>query len=106
MIECGAQVTGGISTDWLTIPDVANVGFPVVEISEDGSCVVTKPDRTGGRVDFRTVKEQLLYEIGDPGNYLSPDVTVNFLTLGLTDDGRDRVRVAARRAVRRRGRIR
>jgi hypothetical protein len=94
LIECGTQVTGGISTDWLDVPDVAHLGFPIVEVAEDGSCVVTKPRGTGGRVSEFTVKEQLLYEIGDPANYLSPDATVSFLTLGVEDLGNDRVRVS------------
>jgi hypothetical protein len=94
LIECGTQVTGGISTDWLTIPEPASIGFPIVEISQDGSCVVTKPAGTGGVVNARTVKEQLVYEIGDPGSYLSPDVTVSFLTLRVDDLGSDRVRVS------------
>ena len=94
LIECGTQVTGGISTDWLDIPDAAHIGFPIVEVSDDGSCVVTKPRGTGGRVSEMTVKEQLLYEIGDPDNYLSPDVTVSFLTLAVEDLGNDRVRVS------------
>src|SRR3954452_12275563 len=94
LIECGTQVTGGISTDWLDIPDAAHIGFPIVEVSDDGSCVVTKPSGTGGRVTEMTVKEQLLYEIGDPDNYLSPDVTVSFLTLTVEDLGNDRVRVS------------
>ncbi len=106
LIECGTQVTGGISTDWLHLPDVANIGYPIVEVSEDGSCVVTKPVGTGGRVNERTVKEQLLYEIGDPGNYLSPDATVSFLTLGVRDEGNDRVRVSGEPAERRRRRTR
>ncbi|HWE02677.1 MAG TPA: acyclic terpene utilization AtuA family protein [Tepidisphaeraceae bacterium] len=93
LIECGTQVTGGIGADWLNLPDPANIGYPIVEVSEDGSCVVTKPPTTGGRVDERTVKEQLLYEIGDPAKYLSPDATVNFLTLNVEDQGNDRVRV-------------
>jgi hypothetical protein len=93
LIECGAQVTGGISTDWLTLSDPAHIGYPIVEISADGSCVVTKPPGTGGRVDERIVKEQLLYEIGDPANYLSPDATVSFLGLSATHAGPDRVRV-------------
>lgn len=93
LIECGAQVCGGISTNWLDIPDPANIGFPVVEVAEDGSCIVTKPDGTGGWVNLETVKEQLLYEIGDPGNYLSPDVTVSFLSLALEQVGPDRVAV-------------
>lgn len=94
LIECGTQVTGGISTDWLTIPDPANIGFPVVEVSADGTCVVTKPKGTGGVVNERTVKEQLLYEIGDPNNYLSPDVTVSFLSLQVREEGKNRVRVS------------
>jgi hypothetical protein len=94
LIECGTQVTGGISTDWLDVPDAAHIGFPIVEVSEDGSCVVTKPRGTGGHVSELTVKEQLLYEIGDPDNYLSPDVTVSFITLTVEDLGNDRVRVS------------
>ncbi len=93
LIECGTQVTGGISTDWLRLPNIHNIGFPVVEVRTDGSCVVTKPPRTGGSVNARTVKEQLLYEIGDPGNYLSPDATVSFLTLSVREAGKDRVLV-------------
>jgi len=93
LIECGAQVTGGISTDWLQIPDPANIGFPIVEVSSDGTCVVTKPKGTGGLVNERTVKEQLLYEIGDPDNYLSPDVTVSFLSLQVREEKKNRVRV-------------
>lgn len=93
LIECGTQVTGGISTDWLELPEDAEIGFPIAEVSADGSCVITKPRGTGGRVDERTVKEQLLYEIGDPGNYLSPDVTVSFLSLQIRDEGNDRVQV-------------
>ena len=93
LIECGTQVTGGISTDWLDIPDPAHISFPIVEVAADGACVVTKPPATGGAVNERIVKEQLVYEIGDPGNYLSPDATVSFLTLRVHDDGNDRVRV-------------
>jgi hypothetical protein len=93
LIECGTQVTGGISTDWLELPDVAHIGFPIVEMFEDGSCIVTKPRGAGGAVTEITVKEQLLYEIGDPGNYLSPDVGVSFLSLKVEDLSNDRVRV-------------
>jgi hypothetical protein len=93
LIECGTQVTGGISTDWLDIPDTAHIGFPIVEVSNDGSCIVTKPHGTGGHVSEMTVKEQLLYEIGDPDNYLSPDVAVSFLNLAVEDLSNDRVRV-------------
>lgn len=92
LVECGTQVTGGISTHWLDL-DTRNIGFPVVEVAEDGSCVVTKAARTGGAVDERTVKEQLLYEIGDPAHYLSPDATVSFLTLSVHGEGNNRVSV-------------
>lgn len=94
LIECGTQACGGFSTDWLDLPASHDIGFPFVEVAADGSCVVTKPARTGGAVTRRTVKEQLLYEIGDPGNYLSPDATVSFLTLHIDDAGVDRVRLA------------
>lgn len=93
LIECGTQLTGGISTNWLDVPDVARIGYPVVEIDEDGGCVVGKPSGTGGRVSEETVKEQLLYEIGDPDNYLSPDATVSFLCLEVEQEGTNRVRV-------------
>lgn len=93
LIECGTQVTGGISTNWLNITDPAHIGFPVVEMHADGSCIVTKPKGTGGRVNFETVKEQLLYEIGDPGRYLSPDATISFLSLRLEQDGIDRISI-------------
>ena len=94
LIECGTQACGGVSTDWLDLPDAHNISFPIVEISADGSCVIGKPAGTGGAVTVQTVKEQLLYEIGDPGNYLSPDVTVSFLTLTVAPVGTDRVRVS------------
>lgn len=94
VIECGSQCCGGISTNWLDWPDPANMGFPIVEVDESGAFVVTKPEGTGGRVTIETVKEQLLYEIGDPGNYLSPDCRVDFTTLRVEEIGADRVRVS------------
>jgi len=94
LIECGTQVTGGISTDWLSVPDSDNIGFPIVEVADDGSCVVTKPANTGGRVDEHTVKEQLVYETGDPANFLTPDATVSMLSIGVKDLGNDRVHVS------------
>lgn len=97
LIECGTQVTGGISTGWMGLADPVGIGFPVVEITDDGSCVVTKPAGTGGAVTEMTVKEQLLYEIGDPGRYVSPDATVSFLGLKVQDLGSDRVRVSGAR---------
>lgn len=97
LIECGTQVTGGISTGWLDLPDPSRIGYPIVEVGADGSCVVTKPPGTGGRVDRRTVIEQLVYELGDPARYLSPDATVSFLGLELDELGPDRVRVRGAR---------
>ena len=97
LIECGTQVTGGISTHWMDLRDSADIGYPIVEVSSDGSCIVTKPYGTGGEVSVRTVKEQLLYEIGDPANYLSPDATVSFTSLDVAAvgaAGADRVRVS------------
>jgi Acyclic terpene utilisation family protein AtuA len=93
LIECGTQVTGGIATDWLAMPHVERIGFPIVEVAEDGNVVVTKPRGSGGRVNEQTVKEQLVYEIGDPAEYLSPDVTVSFLSLKVKEIGSDRVEV-------------
>lgn len=93
LLECGTQVTGGICTAWDTIQEPWNIGYPLVEIEADGSFVVTKPTGTSGKVDLQTVKEQLLYELGDPKRYLSPDATVSFLNLQLEQMGKNRVRV-------------
>lgn len=94
LLECGTQVTGGISTDWLKLVDYFNVGFPIAEVAADGSCIITKDPMSGGIVTIETVKEQLLYEIGDPGNYLSPDARVSFLGLSLQQEGVNRVKVS------------
>jgi hypothetical protein len=93
LIECGTQATGGVSTDWLDL-QTNNIGYPIAEISDDGSCIISKPPGTSGAVNERIVKEQLLYELGDPANYLSPDVRVSFLTLKVDDLGADRVWVS------------
>ncbi|HLM57632.1 MAG TPA: acyclic terpene utilization AtuA family protein, partial [Pyrinomonadaceae bacterium] len=94
IIECGAQVSGGnCQYEWQSIPDLARVGFPIVEASPDGSFFVTKHEGTGGRVSVQTVKEQLLYEMGDPHEYITPDCVADFTTIRLEDAGRDRVRV-------------
>jgi hypothetical protein len=93
LLECGAQACGGISTHWLDVPDPANMGFPIAELGEDASLTITKPAGTGGEVTTWTVKEQLLYEIGDPKNYLSPDCRVDFSGLAVDEIGKNRVRV-------------
>lgn len=93
LIECGAQVTGGYSTEWQNVPDLANVGYPIAELEDDGSCVITKPPGTGGEVNRRTVVEQLVYEIGDPRNYITPDVVADFTSVVVNELGENRVAV-------------
>ena len=95
IIECGAQTTGGnCQVDWQSIPDLADIGYPIIEAEEDGSFVVTKHTGTGGRVDVAGIKEQLLYEMGDPTNYITPDCIADFTSVKLSQDGQDRVRVS------------
>jgi len=93
LLECGAQVTGGYFADpgFKDVPDLANVGFPIAEIAEDGSCVIGKAAHTGGCVTLATVKEQLLYEVHDPAAYLTPDVTADITQARVAQAGPDRV---------------
>jgi hypothetical protein len=94
IIECGAQASGGnCQYEWQSIPDMANVGFPIVEASPTGEFIITKHDGTGGRVNVQSVKEQLLYEMGDPKSYITPDVVADFSSIHLENAGKDRVRV-------------
>jgi hypothetical protein len=95
IVECGAQCTGGnCQVDWQSIPDMANIGYPIVEAEPDGSFVITKHTAAGGRVTMDSVKEQLLYELGDPSHYITPDCVADFTSIRLSDDGVNRVRVS------------
>lgn len=96
LLECGSQVSGGFFADpgFKDVPDTANIGFPIAEVEADGSFVITKAEGTGGIVDLRTVKEQLLYEIHDPAAYLTPDVTLDVTGVELKEVGPDRVQVS------------
>ena len=93
LIECGAQVTGGYSVDWQQY-DLADVGYPIAELAGDGNSFITKPAGTGGAVNRRTVAEQLVYEIGDPRHYPTPDVDCDFTTVEIEEAGIDRVAVS------------
>ena len=96
LLECGAQVTGGYFADpgKKDVPGMENVGFPIAEIAADGSCIVSKASGTGGLVDCRTVKEQLLYEVHDPAAYITPDVVADITEATVAQVGPDRVRLS------------
>lgn len=96
LMECGAQVTGGYFADpgFKDVPEPWNLAFPIVEVEEDGSAVLTKVGGSGGAVNLMTVKEQMLYEVHDPANYITPDVVVDFTTALLEQVGPDRVRIS------------
>ncbi len=94
ILECGTQSTGGNYDGWRDVPDMAGIGYPIVEVQQDGEFVVTKKAGTGGLVDIGTVTAQLLYELGEPTTYLTPDVVADFTSIQLAQDGPDRVRVS------------
>lgn len=94
ILECGAQSSGGnFLGDWQSIPNMAEIGFPIAEAYPNGEVIITKHPNTGGRVSFETVAEQLLYEIGDPKNYITPDCIADFTSIKLEDLGDDRVKM-------------
>ncbi len=93
IVECGAQATGGLFTDWQRVPDWANIGYPIVEVAADGSFELSKPEGTGGLVNKAVATEQLLYEIHDPANYALPDVVCDFTTVNIEETGPSRVRI-------------
>lgn len=94
IVECGAQCTGGNYTDWRSIRNLAMVGYPIIEAHPDGDFWVTKHGGTGGCVTRDTVAHQLMYEMGDPNAYITPDVIADFTSFELTDEGNDRVKVS------------
>jgi hypothetical protein len=94
ILECGGQASGGnFLGDWKSIPDMARIGFPIAEAFPNGEVIITKHDNTGGRVSVETVSEQLVYEIGDPKDYITPDCIADFTSIKLEDIGENRVRV-------------
>lgn len=99
IIECGCQGSGGLHTDWQSVPNWENIGYPIVECAEDGTFVVTKPAHTGGLIARAAVAEQLLYEIGDPGAYLLPDVACDFREVKIEQVDAEHVRVSGARGL-------
>jgi acyclic terpene utilization AtuA family protein len=99
LLECAGQITGGYFADpaYKDVADLARLGFPIGEVGEDGSLVVTKVERSGGAVNAQTCKEQLLYEVHDPKRYLQPDVTADFSQVSVEEIGKDRVRITGGR---------
>lgn len=94
ILECGGQASGGnFHGDWQSVPDLARIGFPIAEAYPDGKIVITKHDGTGGLVSVDTVSEQLVYEIGDPKDYITPDCIADFTSIHLENEGKDKVRV-------------
>lgn len=94
IIECGAQATGGLFTDWQQVPDWANIGYPFIDVSPDGSFTVNKPQGTGGLINRAVITEQLLYEIHNPAHYVLPDVICDFSNVSIADIGPNQVLVS------------
>ncbi|MBI4428595.1 MAG: DUF1446 domain-containing protein [Ignavibacteriales bacterium] len=95
ILECGGQASGGnFSADWKAVPDLAHIGFPIAEAYPNGDIVITKHENTGGLVTVQSVKEQLVYEIGDPRQYITPDCIADFTTIQIEQIGKDRVKVS------------
>jgi hypothetical protein len=94
IVECGAQCTGGNFIGWKDVPDMARIGYPVIEASPDGTFVVTKHENTGGLVNVQTVTSQLVYEMGDPSCYITPDCIADFTSIQLKQESKERVRVS------------
>jgi hypothetical protein len=99
LIECGAQATGGLFTDWQDVPDWANIGYPVIDVAPDGSLVLSKPEGTGGLIHPGAVAEQILYEVGDPANYLMPDVSCDWRHVLVERTSHDTVKVSGARGL-------
>jgi Acyclic terpene utilisation family protein AtuA len=97
LIECGAQATGGLWCNWSEAPDLADVGYPIAEIDADGAFRIEKPPNTGGAINRETIAEQLLYEVGDPAAYLTPDIVADFTNLALREVANDVVEVTGSR---------
>src|SRR5438105_2400498 len=94
LLECSGQATGGnFGGDWRSIPDLAHIGYPIAEVWENGEAVISKAPGTGGRVNFDTLREQLLYEVHDPHHYVTPDVDVDMTTVCMDEIAPDEVRV-------------
>jgi hypothetical protein len=95
ILECGGQASGGnFQADWKSVPDLAHIGFPIAEARPDGSITITKHQGTGGLVSVQTIREQCLYEIGDPKNYITPECVADFTTIRLDAEGENRVRLS------------
>ena len=93
IIECGAQCTGGNYTNWKNVPDLSNIGYPIIKIDEKAAFSVFKLNNTGGIINRESISEQILYEMGDPKNYISPDVKVDFTSFSINDNNDNTVSI-------------